>query len=81
MAQIIVRNIDEDIKSRIKQLAQRHGHSVEEEVRQILRKAAHEARKPDAPLGTRIAARFAGCGFNGEIPEMRGQPVRAAKFD
>ena len=81
MAQIIVRNIEEDVKMRIKHLAQRNGHSVEEEVRQILRKAAQETRKPDTPLGTRIAARFAGCGFDVEIPEMRGQPVRATKFD
>ena len=81
MAQIIVRNIEDDVKERIKALAKRHGRSVEEEVRQILRQAAHAARKSETPLGTRIAARFAGCGFKeGEIPELRGFPVRPAEF-
>ena len=37
MAQIIVRNIEDDVKERIKALAKRHGRSVEEEDRKSTR--------------------------------------------
>ena len=42
MAQILVRNIEQDVKTRLQRRAQRHGRSMEEEVREILRNAAHE---------------------------------------
>jgi len=34
-----------------------------------------------APLGTRIAARFARIGLTQDIPELRGQPPRPADFE
>jgi len=34
-----------------------------------------------APLGTRIAARFARVGLSRDIPELRGQPPRPADFE
>lgn len=37
MATLTVRNIDEELKARLRGAAARHGHSMEEEVRQILR--------------------------------------------
>ena len=82
MAQIVVRNIEESVKARLKRRAARHGRSMEEEVRTILRDALKRDERP-APaegLGTRIANRFAGLGFTEEIPEWRGYPVRPAKF-
>ncbi len=39
MAQLIVRNLDEDLVRELKLLAVRHGQSAEEEHRQILRQA------------------------------------------
>ena len=42
MAQIIVRHIENDLKEALKQNARRHGLSMEEEVRQILRRAVNE---------------------------------------
>jgi plasmid stability protein len=42
MAQFIVRNLEDDVKARLKRRAARHGHSMEEEVRQILRSAVQE---------------------------------------
>lgn len=36
MAQLIVRNLEEDVKTRLRQRASRDGRSVEEEVRNIL---------------------------------------------
>ena len=40
---MIIRNIEEDVKIRLKALASQHGWSIEEEVCQILRSAVSEA--------------------------------------
>jgi plasmid stability protein len=79
MAQIVVRDLEESVKQRLKRRAERHGRSMEDEVRHILRNAVKEEGKQPG-LGSRIAARFAGLGFTGEIPELKGQPVRPVKF-
>jgi plasmid stability protein len=39
MAQLLVRNLDEDVKARLRVLAAEHGRSMEDEVRAILRQA------------------------------------------
>ena len=44
MAQFTVRNIEEDLKVSLKQRAARHGCSLEEEVRRILRTAVRPMR-------------------------------------
>jgi plasmid stability protein len=81
MAQLVVRNIEDDVKVRLQGRASRNGRSLEEEVREILRDAVkRESRKP-RKLGTEIAARFRGIGFDSEIPEWRGYPVQPAEFD
>ena len=59
MAQFIVRNLEDDVKSRLKRRAERYGRSMEEEVRHILRNALRSENHPMQKLGTRIAARFA----------------------
>jgi antitoxin FitA len=82
MAQLLVRNLDDDVKARLRVLAAEHGRSMEEEVRAILRQAV-EAERPRTPgLGTRMAARFAKNGLrDGEtIPELRGD-LRSVEFD
>lgn len=81
MAQLVVRNLDDDVKAKLQKRARKHGHSTEQEVRNILQDAVKQGSEPDLPLGTRIASRFAGLGFKpGEIKELRGQPVRPARF-
>ena len=80
MAQIIVRDLEDDIKARLKRRAERHGRSMEEEVRDILRNAAKEENRPLPRLGSRIAARFAKTGLTVDLPELRGQPPRAPEF-
>jgi plasmid stability protein len=81
MAQLVVRNIEDDVKTRLQGRASRNGRSLEEEVREILRDAVKgEARRP-RKLGTEIAARFRGIGFESEVLEWRGNPVKPAKFD
>ena len=39
MASITIRNLDDDIRTRLRVRAAHHGQSMEEEVRQILRRA------------------------------------------
>ena len=57
MAQLLVRNLDDEVKKRLQRRAARHGRSTEEEVREILRAAAdRDEPGPSGPgLGTRIA--------------------------
>lgn len=84
MAQLIVRNIDDDVKERLVQRARRHGRSMEEEVRLILRSAVREEMKPeaDAGFGTRLADFFQRHGFSElDIEELKGQEARPATFD
>lgn len=81
MAQLIVREIEESVKQDLKRRAARHGRSMEEEVREILRHAAHEEEVPPIQLGSRIAARFSGNGLDAELPEMHGAEAQAAHFE
>lgn len=81
MAQILIRQLDEDVKARLQRRARRHGRSTEEEVREILRNAVRDEEQAPARLGSRITARFAGIGLDEEIVELRGQPVRPARFE
>jgi antitoxin FitA len=81
MAQLIVRNIEDDVKTKLQRRAKRHGRSTEEEVRDILRNAVRSEARPRDGLGSRIAARFARSGLREDIPELRGQAARPAKFD
>jgi plasmid stability protein len=81
MGQIVVRRLDDDVKAKLQRQARRHGRSTEEEVREILRNAVRREGGARAPLGSRLAARFAGVGLSEDIPELRGQPVRPADFE
>ena len=78
MAQVVVRHLEEVVKARLKRRAARHGRSMEEEVRHILRDAVNA--QPVAKLGSRIAARFAKVGLTAELLELRGQAPEPAKF-
>ena len=80
LAQFVVRNLEEDIKARLKRRARRHGRSMEEEVRHILRDAVKDENRRAASLGSRIAARFRESGLTEDLPELRGQPPRSPDF-
>ncbi len=62
MAQLLVRNLEDDVKARLQRRAQRHGRSTEEEVREILRNAVRDEGAASLPLGSRLRARFAKIG-------------------
>jgi plasmid stability protein len=80
MAQVIVRQLEEEVKVRLQRRAERH-RSMEAEVREILRNAAKEESQPGTGLGSRIAARFRRLGLPSDLSELRGQPTRPAQLD
>jgi plasmid stability protein len=73
MAQLVVRNLEEDVKARLQTRAKKHGRSMEEEVRDILRDAVKKDARPTEGLGTQIANRFRGLGLKEPFPELRGE--------
>jgi plasmid stability protein len=81
MAQFVVRNLEEEVKARLQRRAARHGQSMEEEVRDILRDALKDDESPAGGLGTEIASLFTKVGLEADIPELRGQVIRPATFD
>ncbi|MBI3493816.1 MAG: toxin-antitoxin system [Acidobacteria bacterium] len=81
MAQVVVRRLEDDVKAKLQRRAKRHGRSMEDEVRHILRNAARDEHRAVRTLGSRIATRFKTVGLTTDLPEWRGRPVRAADFD
>ena len=81
MAQLIVRNLEDDVKSKLQARARRHGRSTEEEVRDVLRNAVKGEGPPRGGLGSRIAARFAGDGVELDLGALRGQMPRPAALE
>jgi antitoxin FitA len=81
MAQLLVRNLDDDVKASLQARARQHGRNTEAEVRDILRRAVQDDVGPSAPLGSKLRARFAEIGQDEDILELRGQPARPADLD
>lgn len=81
MAQLVVRNLEEDVKARLQRRASRSGHSMEEEIRAILRNAVLDEAREGEPLGSKLARRFAGLGLDQDFSENKGQAPRPAQFD
>ena len=74
MASITIRNLDDEVKRRLRVRAAENGRSMEEEARDVLRRAVGEV-PPPKDLGRAIHARFAALGgADLELPE-RG-PMR-----
>ncbi|MFC7621907.1 hypothetical protein [Microlunatus sp. GCM10028923] len=79
MATIVVRDLDDEVKSGLVELAAAHGRSMEAEARAIIRDAV---RRRSRNLGTAFLERFGEAGGVAELPAKRrdGTP-RAASFD
>lgn len=58
MASITIRNLDDDVKTRLRKRAAEHGRSMEEEVRLILADAVEREAPPAKGLGTAIRKLF-----------------------
>lgn len=61
MASVTIRNLEDDLKRRLRMRAAEHGRSMEEEGREILREAVAEAAPP-RNLASAIRARIAPLG-------------------
>jgi antitoxin FitA len=81
MAQLLVRNLEAQLKVRLQRLAQKHGRSMEEEARDILRNALREEDTPSTGLGTEIASLFRHHGLEEDIPELRGHTIVPPSFE
>lgn len=77
MAAVSVRNLDEEIKRRLRIRAAQHGRSMESEIRAILEEAVSEPERSGG-LFTVLLDRFAAIGgVELDLPP-RSTPVRAA---
>jgi plasmid stability protein len=78
---ITVRNLEADIKTRLRLLAAQHGWSMEQEVRHILQQATRQEATPATSLAQRIHNRFAPMEVD-DLPLPERHPVRTApQFD
>ncbi len=77
MASITIRNLDDGLKQRLRVRAARHGRSMEEEARDILRDSLAGESGPPRNLGDAIRRRFAP--FGGvELPQPHREAMREA---
>ena len=77
MATLTIRNLDDAVRDRLRQRAAGHGHSREEEVRQILRQVVKPAdtAATSEGLGSRIHHHFARLGgVELELPARSDRP-------
>jgi plasmid stability protein len=83
VAQLIVRQIENEVKDKLRQRAKRHGRSVEEEVREILRDATKREGKSRKLLGTEIARLFQRAGLKPgeEIRDLSEIGIQLADFE
>ncbi|HEV7255406.1 MAG TPA: plasmid stabilization protein [Mesorhizobium sp.] len=81
MGQLLLRNFDDHLKSRLKERARRHGVSMEEEARRIMR-AALAPDEREYGLGSEIAALFRHIEWGEEeLERLPSSEVRPASFD
>jgi len=75
MTSIIIRRLEEATKKRLRVRAARHGRSMEEEAREILRAALETKAPRGRSLAARIQSRLAP--FGGiDLPEQPREPIR-----
>jgi plasmid stability protein len=75
MSSITVRNLDESVKAGLRLRAARHGCSVEQEVRQILRQVVAPEDAEDISFAERVNRRFVGLKADG-LPIPARKPAR-----
>ena len=80
MTILTIRNVDDATKQRLRLQAARHGVSMEEEVRRILKEALRPAAA-SAGLGKRLRDRFAGLAVEEFTVPERHAPRTALPWD
>lgn len=81
MSTMTIRNLDDDLKRRLRIRAAEHGRSMEDEMREILRTALAEPAESGADFAKRVHQRFAALG-GVDLPEIeRGAARDVPDFD
>ena len=76
MATLVIRNVDSSLHTRLKESAAAHGHSMEEEVRCILRDSlAAAAQQPSSTWVDAIRSLFEPLGGL-DLPEIEREALR-----
>ena len=76
MASLTIRNLEEPIKELLRIRAAHHGHSMEEEVRQILRAAVLKDAQSPENLAEAITRRFTKLGGVDDLSIPLREPMR-----
>jgi plasmid stability protein len=81
MAQLLIRKLDERVKTRIQRRA--NGRSMEAEAREILVNATLREEAPTVGFGTASVALFSGSGIylDEPIQEIRGMKMQIPNFN
>ena len=80
MATLVIRDLDDEVKARLRVRAAEHGRSMEAEARAILATELN-SRRPARGLGSYISTRFGEAGgVDLDIPP-RSEPARVTSFD
>lgn len=85
MAQLVVRNLDEDTKTRLKRRAEAHGRSLEGEVREILRavtvgQLSRVSSDSNEGFAEHVIRNFSRVAGELKVPPRSKELPRAAKF-
>jgi antitoxin FitA len=79
MATLVIRDLRDDVKARLRIQAAEHGHSMEAEARALLTTALVGRRIEG--LGSYIHEQFADIGGVELVTPVRDEPARAVQFD
>lgn len=74
MASMTIRNLDAALKARLRVRAARHGRSMEDEVREILRQVLAQSEQTPQDLAAALRRRFASLGT--ELEPLPRDPIR-----
>ena len=84
MATLTIRNLEDELKSRLRIRAAKHDHSMEDEARSILRNALSDSEDGEQTtgIGTRIRSRFENIGgVELELPQRSEKPRVPEKLE
>ena len=79
MSMLTVRDLDPDVKDKLRQRAARHGRSMEAEVRHILTVAVETPEEP-VDLVSSLRRHFADAWVDLELPDRRQSTQRPVEF-
>ena len=76
MAQVLIRNLGDDVVARLKSRAKRRGRSLQSELRDILETASRQGRLEGRALAERIRRQLAGRTHRDSVELLREDRMR-----